>query len=201
MQRMKRVMPVEHLKQVEKYFTMPSMLDESTSRQMATSKRYPRSLPPQQHIMQHQLSRQPRKHNDSISESILIKEKLPSSSLATIGKNNNVLIPRNNHNLLENIDLTTADGAVLKKLMNNNNSDLINCIGVEALYDDEMGGDSDSETVTGDESLFDPDDEDEQSDDHDFMLEDVNDMKKPYKKSPAPTSKGNSIIANVRVNQ
>lgn len=96
-----------------------------------------------------------RKHNDSISESKLIKEKLPSSSLSTIGKNINILIPRNNHTILESIDLTETDGAVLKQLMNNNNDGVDD----ELDNDDERNlGDSDSETVTGDESSFAPDD-------------------------------------------
>ena len=109
-----------------------------------------------------------RKHNDSISESILIREKLPSSSLATIGKNNNVLIPRrNNHNILNSIDLKGTDGAAIKKLMNNNNGDLINGGSGDGFNndddDDEMD-DSDSETVTGDESLFEPEEEEIESD-------------------------------------
>ena len=114
-----------------------------------------------------------RKHNDSISESILIKEKLPSSSLATIGKNNNVLIPRNNRNILDSIDLKGTDGAALKKLMNNNNGDLING-GVDNFTnddedEDEMDDNSDSETVTGDESLFEPEDDETESDEEEYL--------------------------------
>lgn len=129
-----------------------------------------------------------RKHNDSISESKLIKEKLPSSSLATIGKSINLLIPRKNHNMLEHIDLTTTDGAVLKKLMNNNNGD-ISLNGVEFEDDpdtEDIGDDSDSETVTGDES-FGPDDESESDD---YMIE---------SKTPAFNKKRNSLIAAARV--
>ena len=114
-----------------------------------------------------------RKHNDSISESILIKEKLPSSALSTVGKNNNVLIPRNknSHNLLNSIDLKGADSAALKKLMNNNNGDLINgganSVDLDEVEDNEMDN-SDSETVTGDESLEDPEEE-EDDDDQDLF--------------------------------
>lgn len=112
-----------------------------------------------------------RKANDSISESKLIKEKLPSSALATIGKSNNVLIPRNNHNYLESIDLTVTDGAVLKQLMNNNNGDLsVNGAGFGEVEENDDDGDlevdSDSETVTGDESLLGVDDVESDSDDY-----------------------------------
>lgn len=175
-------MPSEHLKQVERYF--PSMMrnveSQATCHQALMLKR-----PRQQ---------KRRKHNDSISESKLIKEKLPSSSLATIGKSINVLIPRNNHNILESIDLTATDGAVLKQLMNNNNGDLnLNGDGFEADDNDaeNLGGDSDSETVTGDESLFGP--EEDESDSDDFTSE--NDRKRGLKNR-------NSMVANARlVNQ
>lgn len=114
---------------------------QSASQQATITQRPPRVL-------------KKRKHNDSISESKLIKEKLPSLSLSTIGKNINILIPRNNHTILESIDLTETDGAVLKQLMNNNNDGVDD----EIENDDERDlGDSDSETVTGDESLFEPD--------------------------------------------
>ena len=106
-----------------------------------------------------------RKHNDSISESILIREKLPSSSLATIGKNNNLLIPRNNHNILNSIDLKGTDGAALKKLMNNNNGDLMN----DDSFNSDIDDNSDSETITGDESLFDPDDDEEVTDSEEYL--------------------------------
>lgn len=178
-QKMKRVMPSEHLKQVERYFMMPSLMkmseNQAASQPVMLSKR-----PRQQ---------KRRKHNDSISESKLIKEKLPSSSLATIGKNINVLIPRNNHNILESIDLTATDGAVLKQLMNNNNGDL-NLNGGDFGDTEALGGDSDSETVTGDESEFGIEDE---SDTDDYTIE--NDRKHVYKKR-------NSVVAATRlVNQ
>lgn len=105
-----------------------------------------------------------RKHNDSISESKLIKEKLPSSSLATIGKSINLLIPRNNPNVLESIDLTATDDAVIKQLINNS-SDL-NLEENDNDYD-ELGDGSDSETVTGDESLYDDSESEEYTIDND----------------------------------
>lgn len=155
-------MPTEHIKHVERYFPLPLMRNsenQAASHQASMSKR-PR---PQKR----------RKHNDSISESKLIKEKLPSSSLATIGKSINVLIPRNNHNILETIDLTATDGAVLKQLMNNNNGDLsLNGGTFDEDDNDEGGGDSDSETVTGDESLYEQE-EDDESDSEDTSLENV----------------------------
>lgn len=98
---------------------------------------------------------------------------MPSSSFVTIGKSINVLIPRNNHNILESIDLTASDGAVLKQLMNNNNGDLIlNGGGFECEENDNRDEfcDSDSETVTGDESLIGPDDE---SDSDNYTIENV----------------------------
>lgn len=130
-----------------------------------------------------------RKHNDSITESNLIKEKLPS--LTAIGRNNNVLIPRkNNHNILDSIDLTGADGAVLKKLMNNNNGDLINgSDSDENIMDDN----SDSETVTGDESLYDPESEETESDQEEY-LDDLDDEDYEYKING--TKKKNSSIVD-----
>lgn len=178
LQKMKRVMPTEHLKQVERYFTSPSQgMNESqaASQQVLMSKR-PRPM-------------KKRKHNDSISESKLIKEKLPSSSLATIGKINNLLIPRKNHNMLESIDLTTTDGAVLKQLINNNNGD-ISLNGVEFEDDqdtEDLDDDSDSETITGDESLLGLEDDSESDD---YIIE--NDRKSTFKKR-------NSLVASTRV--
>lgn len=135
---MKRVMPHEHLRQVERYFSIPT----GKGKEVANHKFSLKSRPT--------LGKK-RKHNDSISESKLIKEMLPSSSLATIGKRINVLIPRNSQNILESIDLTVADGAVIKQLMNNNNGDSsLNCDDYETEDND---NDSDSETVTGDESF------------------------------------------------
>lgn len=169
---MKRAMPTEHLKQAERYFPTPLTRNsdyKAASHQASMSKRP-------------QLQRR-RKHNDSISESKLIKEKLPSSSLATIGKSINVLIPRNNHNILETIDLTATDGAVLKQLMNNNNGDLnLNGDGFDEGENDDDGGadDSDSETVTGDESLYEQE-EDDESDSEDISIENV--RKLGYKKN------------------
>lgn len=171
---MKRAIPTEHLKQV-RYFTTPLIRNseyQAASHQASKSKR-PR---PQKR----------RRHNDSISESKLIKEKLPSSSLATIGKSINVLIPRNNHNILESIDLTATDGAVLKQLMNNNNGDLnLNGDGFDEEENDDEGGgdDSDSETVTGDESLYESlyeQEDDDESDSEDISIENV--RKLGYKK-------------------
>lgn len=134
---MKRSMPSDHLKSI----------DRSYSSQLVQNNRYQ----PQQ---------RKRKHNDSISESKLIKEKLPSSSLSTLGKGN-VLIPRNRQNL-ENIDLMTSDGVVIKQLINNNNGDLhLESLSAgEENENEEAFCDSDSETVTGDES-FDQNEESE----------------------------------------
>lgn len=163
-------MPTD-LKHVERYFQSP--LIRNIENQAASHKASMSKRPRQQ---------KKRKHNDSISESKLIKEKLPSSSLATIGKSINVLIPRNNHNILESIDLTATDGAVLKQLMNNNNGDLnLNGDGFDEDENDEDGGgdDSDSETVTGDESLYEQEDDDE-SDSEDISLE--NNRKFAFKK-------------------
>lgn len=160
LQRMKRSMPNnEHSKQSGRYFSVASLRNSETqaaSHQASLSKR---SRPLKKC-----------KTKDSISESKLIKEKLPSSALATIGKSNNVLIPRNNHNYLDSIDLTATDGAVLKQLMNNNNGDLsMNGEGFGDEEDDEdedLDMDSDSETITGDESLFGVEDVDSDSDDY-----------------------------------
>lgn len=117
----------------------------------------------QQHAMRKRTAQQQRKRkqNDSISESKLIKEKLPSSSLSTLGKAN-VLIPRNRQNLLDNIDLMATD-VVIKQLINNNNGDLHleSFSAEEETENGEMCDDSDSETVTGDESI---DDESEPDD-------------------------------------
>ncbi|KAL7025424.1 hypothetical protein ACKWTF_013470 [Chironomus riparius] len=169
--RLKRMMPSEHLKHNDnssssiKYYK-PVMKEEEASQHhntqtLTTSIKHTKR--PQKR----------RKHTDSISESILIREKLPSSSLATIGKNNNLLIPRNNHNILNNIDLKGTDGAALKKLMNNNNGDLLNG---DSFNDDDqdMDDNSDSETITGDESLFEPDEVEET--DSDEYLDDEMEM-------------------------
>lgn len=150
---MKRIMPSEHLKRTNRYFAAPSI----------------RTRENQHASHQARLSRQPRplkkrKHNDSISESKLIKEKLPSSSLATIGKSINLLIPRNNPNVLESIDLTATDDAVIKQLMTNNSCEL----SLEENDNDyEPGDGSDSETVTGDESFYDDSDSEEYTIDND----------------------------------
>ena len=149
-------MPPAHLKQVERYFTSPLVVHNSGYQ---TAGR-------QQVLLQKRAVRHPkkRKHNDSISESKLIKEKLPSSSLSTIGRTN-ILIPRSNQKILENIDLT--DGVAIKQLINNNNGDLhLDSSNFSAEENDngEYNGDSDSETVTGDESLLDQDDESEPDD-------------------------------------
>jgi hypothetical protein len=148
---MKRVMPQEHLKQVDRYNGRKGVEGSASIQKAAISKR-------------HRLGNK-RKHNDSISESKLIKEKLPSSSFASIGDRINVLIPRNSQNILESIDLTATDGAVIKQFMNNNNGDIsLSCDDFET---EKNNHDSDSETVTGDEScpsLFEPDDESESDD-------------------------------------
>jgi hypothetical protein len=174
LQKMKRVMPSEHLKQVERNLTS-SQTAAASQQQMVILKRPPRPL-----------HKRPRKHNDSISESKLIKEKLPSSSLATIGKSTNVLISRNNHNILDNIDLTLTDGAVLKQLMNNNNGDLsLNGDGFGEENEegtDGLGDDSDSETVTGDEeSLFGPEDTDS-SESEDYIISETGRKQQAFKK-------------------
>lgn len=117
---MKRLMPIEHLQQVEQYFTT-SKLTEAELRRYQASQR-------------NQRRNQRRKHNDSLSESKLIKEKIQTTS--TIGVNNktNVLIPLTNHhaNVINNAKInnnTTTitvggsalnDDTVLKKLLNNN---------------------------------------------------------------------------------
>lgn len=174
MQKMKRFMPTEHLKVVER------RNHEGQAASQLNAKRPLRPL-------------HKRKHNDSISESKLIKEKLPSSSLATIGKNSNVLIPRNNHNILDKIDLTLTDGAVLKQLMNNNNGDL-NLNGDEFEENEESDNehdDSDSETVTGDEeSLFGP--EDIESSESDYIINEGGRKQAAFKKR-------NSLVTNVRM--
>jgi hypothetical protein len=149
---MKRVMPHEHLKQVERYFNIPAVMRGSEGSAAGNKS---------------SLTRRPclvkkRKHNDSISESKLIKEMLPSSSLSNIGKRINVLIPRNSQNILESIDLTSTDGAVIKQLMNNNNGDIT--LNSDDFETEDNDNDSDSETVTGDESLFGPDEESESED-------------------------------------
>lgn len=172
---MKRAMPsTDHIKQVERYY--PTQLMRNSENQAASH---------HASISKRNRPQKRRKHNDSISESKLIKEKLPSSSLATIGKSINVLIPRNNHNILETIDLTATDGAVLKQLMNNNNGDLnLNGGGGfdEEDNDDDIAGgdDSDSETVTGDESVYEQEEDDEESDSEDISIENV--RKFGYKK-------------------
>lgn len=175
LQKMKRFMPTEHLKVVERR----NHEGQAASQPMTNAKR--------------PLHKRPRKHNDSISESKLIKEKLPSSSLATIGKNSNVLIPRNNHNILDKIDLTLTDGAVLKQLMNNNNGDL-NLNGDEFEENEESENDhddSDSETVTGDEeSLFGP--EDIESSESDYIINEGGRKQAAFKKR-------NSLVTNVRM--
>lgn len=148
LQRMKRSMPSGHLKKVDSYFSSPLQQQNvkfKTGSQQALLKNRP--IRPQRK----------RKHNDSISESKLIKEKLPSSSLSTVGRTN-LLIPRNSQNILENIDLMASDSVVIKQLINNNNGDLrLDSNTFElAVTEDACDGDSDSETVTGDESTFDP---------------------------------------------
>lgn len=153
LQRMKRSMPSGHLKQVESYFSSP--LQQQNVKYKAGS---------QQALLKNRPMRtqRKRKHNDSISESKLIKEKLPSSSLSTVGRTN-LLIPRNSQNILENIDLMASDSVVIKQLINNNNGDLrldSNNFEVEV---NEDAGDSDSETVTGDESTY-PEDESDPED-------------------------------------
>lgn len=145
-------MPSGHLKQVENYFSTPL--------QQQNVKYKPGS---QQALVKNRPMRpqRKRKHNDSISESKLIKEKLPSSSLSTVGRTN-LLIPRNSQNILENIDLMASDSVVIKQLINNNNGDLrLDSNSFEA---EDTLGDSDSETVTGDESTFDPEDDSEPED-------------------------------------
>lgn len=148
-------MPSGHIKQVESYF--------SSQHSQQSVKYKPGS---QQALLKNRPIRpqRKRKHNDSISESKLIKEKLPSSSLSTIGRTN-LLIPRNSQNILENIDLMASDSVVIKQLINNNNGDLrLDSNSFEVEVNEDTLGDSDSETVTGDESTFDLDDESEPED-------------------------------------
>lgn len=144
LQRMKRLMPSSHLHQIERYFSSPLLLLQNvmykTGSQQSSSKNNP--IRPQRK----------RKHNDSISESKLIKEKLPSSSLLTLGRSN-LLIPRNSQNILENIDLIASNDVVIKQLINNNN--ISNNGSFEVEESEDALCDSDSETVTGDESVFD----------------------------------------------
>jgi hypothetical protein len=186
LQKMKRVMPSEHLKtSVERSYTSRNIEIQAASHQQHTvnSKRPPRPL-----------HKRPRKHNDSISESKLIKEKLPSSSLATIGKSTNLLISRNNHNILDSIDLTLTDGAVLKQLMNNNNGDLnLNGDGFGEENDgtDDLGDDSDSETVTGDEESFGPEDS---SESEDYIISESGRKQQAFKKRNS-----NSLVTNARM--
>jgi hypothetical protein len=184
LQKMKRVMPSEHLKQAERSYTARNSESQAASQQLSVNpKRPPRPL-----------HKRPRKHNDSISESKLIKEKLPTSSLATIGKSTNVLISRNNHNILDSIDLTLTDGAVLKQLMNNNNGDLNlngDGFGEENEGTDDLGDDSDSETVTGDEeSLFGPEDSDSTASESDYIIP---------KTSTQQFKKRNVLVTNARM--
>lgn len=137
-------MPSGHLQQIERYFSSPLLLQNvryKAGSQQALSKSY--SIRPQRK----------RKHNDSISESKLIKEKLPSSSLSTLGRTN-LLIPRNSQNMLENIDLIANNDAVVKRLINNNNNGNLDSSSFEMEEND-----SDSETVTEDEIEFDPEDD------------------------------------------
>jgi hypothetical protein len=201
MHRMKRAMPAEHLKPI-KYSTLITSLErEETGTSHVNHQHH--SMQPNVIQLKHARPIKRRKHNDSISESILIKEKLlPSSSLATIGKNNNVLIPRNNRTILDNIDLKGTDGAALKKLMNNNNGDLTNGgsgggggvkgeerdDGVfnnddEDENSDEMDDNSDSETVTGDESLFEPEDASDETESDEEYLDEVELDRKHYRSS------------------
>lgn len=114
---MKRLMPIEHLQQVEQYFTT-SKLTEAELRRYQASQRNQRRVR--------------RKHNDSLSESKLIKEKIQTNSTITVNNKTNVLIPLTNHhaNVINNakINNTTTitvgvgggDNTVLKKLLNNN---------------------------------------------------------------------------------
>lgn len=119
---MKRLMPIEHLQQVERYFNSLKMSETEIQRRL--------------HIQRNPQRRMRRKHNDSLSESILIKEKIQTASPATVGGQtikNNVLIPLTNHhaNVINNakINNTTtvatsdeiSNNTVLKKLLNNNN--------------------------------------------------------------------------------
>lgn len=141
-QKMKRLMPSEHLNDVAKYFANPKNHERRVV--VPTSQRRPISRPHQ---------KRPRRHNDSISESKLIKDKLPS--VVTVGKTNNVLIPRNKSpNILELIDdLTAKDAAMLKQYMNNNNGDSgLNGDDFDDDTENNIFDNSDSETVTGTES-------------------------------------------------
>lgn len=116
---MKKIMPIEHLKQVEQYFNTSKLSEFELLR-------YQASLRNQQRKVR-------RKHNDSLSESKLIKEKIQTSSPAPIigsSVKTNVLIPLTNHhnNVINNAKLnnntTTVDGgvenAVLKLILDNN---------------------------------------------------------------------------------
>lgn len=194
MHRMKRAMPPERKRHSDKYSISPLAEEEGTeivattgtSHLLMNNQGMQSTIASTtitnitfKHQHQQQRTTKQRKHNDSISESILIKEKLPSSSLSTIGKNNNILIPRNNHNILNSIDLKGTDGAALKKLMNNNNGDLTNgddgFNNEEDDDNDEIDDNSDSETVTGDESLFDPEDEETESEEEEEEEDDDED--------------------------
>lgn len=139
-QKMKRLMPAEQTGDIAKYhIANNNKIHES------------RVVASQRRISRPTVKRQ-RRHNDSISESKLIKEKLPS--ITTVGRTNNLLIARNkSHNILESIDLTAKDAAMLKQLMNNNNGDLgLNGDEFDDDTEDNIYDNSDSETVTGDES-------------------------------------------------
>lgn len=188
-------MPTEHLKHNNndnKYYNMKSVMKEETSQQ---HHHHHQNTQQQQNLAsatKHTKTLKKRKHNDSISESMLIREKLPSSSLATIGKNKNLLIPRNNHTILNSIDLKETDGAALKKLMNNNNCDLTN--GDNFDDEEDMVDNSDSETVTGDESLFEPEDEEETESDE-FIDDDIEVNRKIYGSNSS--KKKSSIIATM----
>jgi hypothetical protein len=184
--RMKRAMPNEHLHSpvVDKNYSEAPVRESSSGGHSGTSQY-------SQDVIKRSRTNKKRKHNDSISESILIKEKLPSTSFTTIGKINNVLIPRNNHNILNSIDLKGTDSAALKKLMNNNNGDLN---GGDSFDDDNniMDDNSDSETVTGDESFCEPEEEEEEeeeeeteTDDEDYIEEIKNKMYNSKKKNSA----------------
>lgn len=143
-QKMKRLMPSEHLNDVAKYFANPKNHDRRVVAPASqTVPRRPISRPSHH--------KRPRRHNDSISESKLIKEKLP---VVNAGKTN-VLIPRNKSpNILEFIDdLTAKDAAMLKQYMNNNNGDAgLNGADFDDDTENNVFDNSDSETVTGTES-------------------------------------------------
>lgn len=143
-QKMKRQMPSENTNDAAKYNANPKNHERRSVAPASQTVRRQVSRPPHQ--------KRPRRHNDSISESKLIKEKLPVVSV--VGKTSNVLIPRNKSpNILELIDLTAKEAATLKQYMNNNNGDAgLN----EGDFDDDTENNifdnSDSETVTGTES-------------------------------------------------